>query len=137
MSLRNLLTENSMPTGFFVATDKIELSPGGGWRITIKKGSLLQYTKNNQLYSWDGLSGDWKLRKPPISGETQFNPMQYGGGMGMINAFVKNTKAISKSQAEKLKSTFAKETVVLAKDVSKTIEKMGLKPRQKVKITIV
>lgn len=136
--IKNKINESSsynIRPGYYIVNNTFKLSPGGGWAITFSKGSILNMTKTNQMYSWNALKNDWILRKPPISGVVNLELSTYGGASSMFNEFTQNTSSITEEVAFGMIKIMAKDIVLTVKDAIKMLQDMP--SNNNVKITII
>ena len=133
-SLNEISINIKLPIGYFEVLKDFKLSPGGGWSMSFKKGSLVNWDDAG-LHSWIPISKTWKDRVPPISGETKFHISRFSGSDGMLKTFYDNTKSVSKSIANKIMDQQPPEKVF--PNVKSAIRFLGTIPRNsKVKISL-
>ena len=149
MKLANLINEavdpSNWPLGYFEVKDTFEISPGGGWGVSFKKGDILQVAVSKvdrslqTITRWNALKQDWEVKAPPISGYRDNGGMfpisNFAGSRTWTAKFAQNTIPMSKGQAEAKAKSAAAETVVTAREAIKMLGAMP--PSQQVKITIV
>lgn len=139
-----MLNEGSQwPIGHFMVVNTFEITPGGGWSVSFKKGDILRvedatkdgYPGIQKITKWDALKNDWVPKRPPISGMDVFPIDSFSGSNSWVQKFTQNTKKLSQSQAETMAKSTAKETVLSARDAIKMLG--DLPPNAQVKITLI
>ena len=134
MKLRHLLNEASLPRGFFVAEKDFQITPGGGWRMSIKAGDILKASPTS-LEIWNPMRGRWVHKSPPISGVDQLDISGFAGSDGMLRAFMGGTKKLSQAQVVQLTKNAKKEKIFKnTKEAMKFLK--TLPPNTGIKITL-
>ncbi len=101
-----------IPQGYYKVTKNFTISPGGGWRMSFDKGSLI-YSDGDGTIESTSIENIKKFakntnpfffvsRRPPISGTTKLKFTAYGYNpdqISMYNTFVNGTEAVSGQQA--------------------------------------
>lgn len=138
-----MLNEDAQwPVGHFVVQNTFEITPGGGWSVTFEKGWILRVTNvsmgQQRIEKWDALKNDWKIVHPPIQSyrlSGTFPSDGFQNSNSWVPKFMQNAKMISKSQADSMAKSMAKETVLSARDAIKMLG--DLPPNAQVKITLI
>lgn len=126
---------DKLPNGYYVVQSTTNISPGGGWNMTIRKGQLYKNV-NEVMHRWSPLRGDWILWAPPIQGRTTMSFRSYDNGDRMLRDFMSNTKKISEAEAEEIKQNMVASQVF--KDVKSAIIFLQKMPKNsKIKIEVV
>lgn len=142
MKLKNLINEAALwPIGFFEVTNRFEIG-GGAWRMTFPKGMLVkveQKGSNQYMFRWDPLKQDYVAKNPPFAGNSDG---QFGLGgfrdndaQSWVSSLEKNSKKLSKGQADTLAKGMAKEKTLKARAAIKMLQSMP--GSQVVKIIVV
>ena len=143
--LKEAVDPKNWPIGFFEVKNTFDITPGGGWMVTFRKGQIIQVAVSKvdrslqTITYWDALKDEWVVKAPPISGYKDNGGMfpisSFGGSQSWTAKFDQNTVPMSKGQADsKIKSMVAT-TELSARDAIKMLQ--GLQSSQMVKITIV
>ena len=138
-----ILSEAQWPIGHFEVINTFEITPGGGWSVSFKKGDILRvedatkdgYPGIQKMQKWDALKGDWVKKAPPISGTEVFAIDSFSGSQNWVAKFTQNTKPMSQGQADSKARSMPKEVVLSASEGARMLAKLPL--RQQVKITLV
>lgn len=145
MKLKSLLNEASWPEGYFEVTNRFEIG-GGAWRMTFPKGMLIKVENEKQfqgvsqkMFRWDALKQDWVAKNPPFAGNED-GSFGLGGfrdndAQSWVSSLEKNSKRISKGQADTLAKGMAQEKTLKARAAIRMLQNMS--GSQMVKITIV
>ena len=143
--VKEAVDPKNWPIGFFEVRNTFQITPGGGWMVTFRKGQILKIEQSKvdrslqTITYWDALKNEWVVKAPPISGYKDNGGMfpisSFGGSQSWTAKFDQNTVPMSKGQADsKIKSMVAT-TELSARDAIKMLQ--GLQSSQMVKITIV
>jgi uncharacterized protein YeaC (DUF1315 family) len=143
--LNEAVDPNNWPIGFFEVKNDFEISPGGGWGVTFKKGMILQVAQSKvdrslqTILMWNALEQNWTPKAPPISGYKDNGGMfpisSFGGSNAWTAKFAQNVTPLSKGQADAKIKSAAAETILNAKQAIAMLSKLA--PNVQVKITIV
>jgi hypothetical protein len=141
MKLKSLLNEAAWPVGHFEVTNRFQIG-GGAWRMTFPKGMLVKVEQKGPrqyMFRWDAMKQDYVAKNPPFSGneDGQFG---LGGFQDMdarawVSSLEKNSKKLSKGQADTVAKNMAQEKTLKARAAIKMLQK--LPGSQMIKITIV
>ena len=142
MKLKNLINEAALwPIGFFEVTNRFQIE-GGAWRMTFPKGMLIKVEQkgpNQYMFRWDPLKQDYVAKNPPFAGNSDG---QFGLGgfrdndaQSWVSSLEKNSKKLSKGQADTLAKGMAKEKTLKARAAIKMLQSMP--GSQVVKIIVV
>ena len=141
MKLKSLLNEAAWPEGYFEVTNRFQIS-GGAWRMTFPKGQIIKVVNKGPLqymFRWDPFKQDYVAKNPPFSGNEDgrfgLGAFQDRDAQSWVDALVKNSKRISKGQADTAAKNMAQEKTLKARAAIKMLQKMS--GSQMVKITIV
>jgi len=130
MKLKSLLNEAAWPVGHFEVTNRFEIG-GGAWRMTFPKGMLVKVEQKGPkqyMFRWDPMKQDYIAKNPPFAGNSDG---QFGLGsfrdsdaQSWVNSLEKNSKKLSKSQADTLAKGMAKEKTLKAKAAIKILQEL-------------
>lgn len=130
---------NPIKIGYYVVKDSFNVSPGGGWRISFRKGEILKMEANNKLGRYVPIKQEWKNVAPPIQGTENFDLTRYGREYTqreMFASFLNNTDFITKKEADDLINESSKEIVIKVRDFERTVRDLGLSQNQQIKIIL-
>jgi len=96
----NEAKEIMLPAGNFVATKDFVITPGGGWNIKIKEGTVMFSVKGFGVSRWDSATETNIQIKPPISGVRFLKIQDYDNSAKMLAAWKDGTKKITKKVAQ-------------------------------------
>ena len=143
MKLQELLNEEnvSWPNGHTIVTNTFKIG-GGAWRMTFKKGTVIQVVTKGPMqymFRWDPFKEEYVAKNPPFSGneDGQFGlgGFQANDARAWVSEFEKNTKTLSKGQADQATKNMAATKTLKARDAVKMLQNM--QGSQQVKITVV
>jgi len=128
---------SQLPSGFYTADSDVRISPGGGWSVTIRKGTLVK-SDGQLLYRWDQISEQWK-RINSYNSETPLANFASWGyeGQQMLANLRSGLRPVSSSEADKLMRPETKELITTAASATSDLRARGVPGSTRVKVLII
>jgi len=128
--MKKILNEAAWPVGHFEVTNRFEIG-GGAWRMTFPKGMLVKVEQKGPrqyMFRWDPMKQDYVAKNPPFAGNSD-GQFGLGGFQDMdarawVSSLEKNSKKLSKSQADTLAKGMMKQKTLKAKAAIKILQEL-------------